>query len=134
MRASKGNSGAGVRKTRAQRSPEHRLRSVRLVLDGISAVKVGRKYGDSPRAVAMWVERYKTQGKAGLENARKSGRPPRLDASQRAKVRQFVVRADTGGKSVSGSVLGAWIRHKFGVLLTRRQCERTLKRVREELQ
>jgi transposase len=42
---------------------------VRRVLGGLSTVKVGQMYGDSQRAVANWVQRFKKHGAKGLQKA-----------------------------------------------------------------
>ena len=116
------------RKPRVLRNPTHRLRSVRLVLAGGSTVEVGRKYSDSQRAVANWVKRYKRHGVKGLQDAPVSGRPPKINQTQEKKLLAFLARAQKASRKVSGGILASFIKDTFGVTLTRRQCERILKR------
>lgn len=106
----------------SERSAAHRLRSVRRVLAGEPAAAVGRRYGDSPRAVAYWVSRYRDSGAKGLETAPRSGRPSKLAPAQLKMVRAFVAREG----AVSGPALANFIKGRFGVVVTRRQCSRIL--------
>ncbi len=129
MRATTGEPVKKRRKIRVLRSPAHRLRSVWLVLGGLSAVKVGRRYGDSSRAVSNWVQRFKKDGAKGLEDAPHPGRPSTLNLSQERKLGAFVAKAGTGSRKVIGGILAAFIKQAFGATLTRRQCERILKRL-----
>lgn len=116
------------KKRRVHRSSAHRLRSVRLVLAGRSTVEVAVKFGDSQTAVSKWVRRFKERGEAGLGDLPRSGRPSTLTPSQEKKLRAFVARTLT----VSGGTLALHLREKLGVSLTRRQCERILKKLRDE--
>jgi transposase len=118
------------RQRRAQRDSAHRLRSVRLVLGGLSAVKVGHKYGDSPRAVSIWVERFKALGEKGLVSSTRSGRPPKLLSRQMKQLEQYVTTSRKKSLRVSGGTLVLIIKKKFRTTMTRRQCERILKRLR----
>src|SRR5882724_11430360 len=117
------------KKTRKRTSASHRLRSVRLVLGGLSAVKVGRKYGDSARLVAKWVQRFKTHGAKGLQEAPRSGRPSTINLSQVKKLKAFVSKARARSEVVSGQLLADFIKKNFGVALTRQQGRRILNRL-----
>lgn len=118
-----------LRKIPTPRSVIHRLRSVRRVLRGLSAVKVGWMYGDSPRAVAYWVTRFKAHGARGLEVLPRSGRPSKINSEQMKKLKTFVIKSRAKSQRVSGGVLATFIKKAFGVTLTSRQCGRILKRM-----
>jgi transposase len=118
-----------LKKTRKRTSASHKLRCVRLVLGGLSAVKVGRKYGNSPRAVANWVQRFKKQGAKALHEAPHTGRPPTINPSQMKKLKSFVSRARTRSEPVSGRILAEFIKRSYGVTLTRQQARRILNRL-----
>ncbi|MBI5768953.1 MAG: helix-turn-helix domain containing protein [Verrucomicrobia bacterium] len=122
-----------AKKKRAYRTPAHRLRSVRLVLNGRSTVEVAKVFGDSQTAVSKWVRNFKKEGFAGLKDAPRSGRPSAISPSRETKLRDFVARARAKSQRVSGGVLAAVIKNKFGVILTRRQCERIIKRISDDL-
>ena len=107
----------------------HRLHSVALVLAGHSASQAARLYGDSPRAVAYWVERYKEGGLAGLNEESRPGRPPRLDDAQMQKVQTFVKEMRKRSEPVNADVMAKYIEITFGITFTIRQCWRILKRV-----
>lgn len=108
----------------------HRLHSVALVLHGFSSSEVGRIYGDSPRAVAYWVTRFKQHGLDGLREETRPGRPPTLDASQRRVLQTFIKRLAASGKGVNAEIVSAYLLKEHGVSLTHRQCWRILKRLR----
>lgn len=108
------------------RAAAHKLRSVRKVLDGFSAVEVGRRYGDSPRAVAYWVTRFKAKGSAGLHIMPRSGRPTKLTPPQLEKVKAYVEDAHVRSVAVTGSALAQFIKKKLRARLTRRHCLRIL--------
>jgi transposase len=105
----------------------HRLHSVVLVLSGLSCSEVARLYGDSARIVAYWLERYETEGIAGLEEEARSGRPSKLTSTQLQSVKAFVKRSSPSAP-VSGEALSSFIKKRFGVSLTVRQCRRIVKR------
>lgn len=120
-----------VKAARAQRSAAHRLRSVRLVILGNSPEKVAARFGDSRRAVANWVMRYRQHGEAGLKDMPRSGRPSKLTSSQSERLRRMVAEAYRRSDEVSGGILARMIEDNFRITLTRRQCERILKRLLE---
>ena len=107
----------------------HRLRAVELVMVGHSASEVARQLGDSPRAVAYWVTRFKASGAEGLKEAPRSGRPPRLDPAQTKALRHFIVETRTRSEKITGPVVARYLKEELGVTLTVRQCWRIIKRV-----
>jgi transposase len=107
----------------------HRLHSIALVLSGLSASEAARLYGDSPRAVAYWVTRYKQRGLEGLQEESRPGRPSRLNPSQTEKLRGFLKQSRKRSQKVTANVLSKYIKQTFGVTLTIRQCWRILKRL-----
>lgn len=108
----------------------HRLHCVALVLSGIASSEVGRIYGDSPRAVAYWVTRFKVEGVPGLEEEARPGRPSKLSASQMMKVQTFVKQSKVQLKPVNAEALSSFILTGFGITLTPRQCWRILNRLK----
>ena len=117
------------RKKPIHKSTAHKLWSVRKVLDGFSAVRVGLMYGDSPRAVSYWVTQFKAHGRAGLESAPHPGRPSKLSATQMREVRVFAKKAQGQGVHVTGEALSKFIRKRHGVKITRQHCRRILSRL-----
>lgn len=116
-------------KKRNTRGAAHKLRSVRRVLRGLSAVKVAALYGDSPRAVANWVARFRARGAAGLETAARSGRPATLSPAQAKRVERYVRESRERSEPMTGPRLAAFIADRFGVRITRQHCVRIIKRV-----
>ena len=106
----------------------HRLHSVVLVLNGFSSSEAARLYGDSARSVAYWVKRFEEHGVGGLEEKQRSGRPSKLSESQMRSVKSWV-RKSFDGTPVTGKVLSSYIRSRFGLSLTVRQCRRIMKTI-----
>ena len=107
----------------------HRLHSVVLVLSGLSASEAGRIYGDSPRAVAYWVTRFKRRGLDGLREEARPGRPSTLNASQRRSLQTFIKRSAAAGKRLNAEHLSVYLLKEHGISLTLRQCWRILKKL-----
>lgn len=108
----------------------HRLHCVALVLTGLSSSEVGRIYGDSPRAVAYWVMRFKAEGVSGLEEEARPGRPSKLNPAQLRKVQTFLKQLAARSKPVNVEALAAFILTEFAIKLTPRQCWRILNRLK----
>jgi transposase len=111
---------------------DHRLHGVLLVAQGMNCSQVAELLGDSPRAVAYWVEKFEKQGLAGLQEGTRSGRPAKLDADQWADL-QRVLRGtprDVGlaGNLWDGKTMAAYLHQTHGVELGPRQCRRLLRR------
>src|SRR3954462_12542813 len=82
---------------------DHRLHGVLLVAQGMNCSQVAELLGDSPRAVAYWVEKFEKKGLAGLQEGARSGRPSKLDADQLAH-RQRGGRGKTPGGGFCGKL------------------------------
>ena len=107
----------------------HRLHSVALVMAGFSAVQVGHMYGDSPRAVAYWVERFKASGLAAMQERVRSGRPSRLNPLQMEELKSLVRQSGKKSKSINANTLAEYIKKTFKISYTTRQCWRILKQL-----
>jgi transposase len=107
----------------------HRLHSVTLVLSGLSASEVARVYGDSPRAVAYWVTRFKKDGLDGLNEEVRPGRPSKLKPSQLKKLQTFLNKSPEKSQMEKAEMTAEFISKQFGIVLTVRQCWRILKRI-----
>lgn len=68
----------------------HRLLAIRDVLLGHSRTWVCQQYGVSRENLRHWVAWYNEAGMAGLEDAERSGRPPKLNAAQLAALKQRI--------------------------------------------
>ena len=108
----------------------HRLHSVVLVLNGYSASETARIHGDSPRAVAYWVNRFNDEGMAGLEDDQRPGRPSKLNGQQIRKLQIFLKQRQRKSESINAKTLANFILSEFGVSLTARQCWRILNKLK----
>ena len=107
----------------------HRLHCVALVFSGFSASEVGRIFGDSPRAVAYWVTRFKKDGLDGLREEARPGRPPKLNPSQMKQLQTFLQQSRARSRIVNSQTLSEYISKQFSIVLTVRQCWRIVKRL-----
>jgi putative transposase len=68
----------------------HRLLAIRDVLLGHSRTWVCEQYGVSRENLRHWVRWYNEAGMAGLEDAPRAGRPPKLSAAQLAALKKRI--------------------------------------------
>jgi transposase len=114
-----------LRGTSAQERVLHRLHTVTLVLKGYSASEAGRIFGDSPRAVAYWVKRFKKAGVHGLADVPRPGRPGRLGPSHMKRLQTYMQDCANG----NARMLRAYIIKRFRITLTLRHCQRIFTRL-----
>ena len=113
---------------------DHRLHGVLLVAHGLSCREAAGVLGDAPRTVENWVHRFESEGLAGLAEAERPGRPPRLNPAQMAKLeavlRQTPAEAGVEGGGVwDGKTLSRYLEQKFEVKLKARQCQRLFRQL-----
>ena len=70
-----------------------RARTILLLADGVSQVETARRVGLRRRIVRKWAERFVERGLRGLDDAPRSGRPPRFSPDRRDEPGQAGVRA-----------------------------------------
>ncbi len=106
---------------------DHRLHGVLLVAQGISCTKVASLLADAARTVAYWVNRFEEQGLAGLADAQRPGRPPRLSSEQLKMIQDTLRRSPMEcGLSTNtwdGKTLSEYIKKKWSIGLGVRQCQ-----------
>ena len=112
---------------------DHRLHAILLVAQGMSSRQAAELLGDSPRTVAYWVQRFETDGLAGLADADRPGRPRRLAQNQLYQIEQALRKSPLEvGLSVNlwdGKALSAYIKQEFGIQLGVRQCQRLFRQL-----
>lgn len=109
---------AASRRSRSARSA-HRLLAIRDIMLGRARQWVCKQYGINRENLRHWVAWYNKEGMAGLADAARPGRPPKLNAEQLAALKARVsVPPDIGQDGV-----GRWraadvqrlIKHDYGV-------------------
>jgi hypothetical protein len=70
-----------------------RARAVLLLADGVSQAEVSRRVGLRRRIVRKWAERFVERGLLGLNDAPRSGRPPRFSPDRGSALNQTRLRA-----------------------------------------
>lgn len=112
---------------------DHRLHAILLVAQGMTCPDVAARFGDSVRAVQTWVHRFEEEGLAGLAEANRPGRPPRLNDKQLREIeRALRISPRTVGMEVNlwdGKTLSAFIQKRFGVTIQVRQCQRLFRQL-----
>jgi transposase len=112
---------------------DHRLHGVLLVAQGMTCPQVAELLGDSPRTVVNWVQRFETDGLAGLSEGQRSGRPSRLSAPQLSRVEAALRSSPTEfglpTQMWDGPTLSAYVGQQLGVKLKMRQCQRLFRQL-----
>ena len=109
----------------------HRLHGVALVLGGLTPAKAAELLGDSPRAVAYWVEKYKLNSTLDLLERKRTGRPKQLDAAQLRRLRSYIT-TKLKTQNANGPAVRTYIKESFGVDMTPRHCQRIINSVQKE--
>jgi transposase len=95
--------------------------------------QVAELLGDSPRTVVNWVQRFETDGLAGLSEGQRSGRPSRLSAPQLSRVEAALRSSPTEfglpTQMWDGPTLSAYVGQQLGVKLKMRQCQRLFRQL-----
>lgn len=116
---------------------DHRLHATLLVAQGLSCRNVSELLGDSPRSVAYWVNRFESEGLAGLVDADRPGRPRRLDEQQIDQIQEALrlSPADYGftANIWDGKLLSHYISQQFGTAIGVRQCQRLFRQLKFRL-
>lgn len=73
-----------------------RMHAVELLRAGCSLTEVARKFDVTPAAVCYWKKTWKEHGKRALATKPHSGRPSKLDESQKQQLMDFL---DQGAKA-----------------------------------
>lgn len=111
-----------------------RLHGVLLMASGLSSATVAAVLGDDPRTVQRWLKRYRSMGLDGLRDRVRPGRPPTLNAAQRASLARDLDRRpaelNLPGRTWSGTTLATHLRERYGSTLGIRQCQRLLNELR----
>jgi transposase len=112
---------------------DHRLHGVLLVAQGMTCPQVAELLGDTPRTVVNWVQRFETEGLAGLSEGERSGRPSRLSAPQLSRVEAALRSSPTQfglpTQMWDGPTLSAFVGQQLGVKLKVRQCQRLFRQL-----
>lgn len=103
-----------------------RVFSVNFVLNGMSAADVAEIAGVSRPTVSEWVKAVDEQGFEALKAVKQTGRPPRLSKAQKAEIDTVLQNepAKYGYKVWVSPTLSAFIKKKYDIELSTRQCQR----------
>ena len=103
-----------------------RVFAVNMVLSGCSAAQIGAMAGVSKVAVTGWVKTADEQGFEALKSKGHKGASPKLSEKQREEI-DSILQSDPkehGYKNWDGPSLSAYIKSKYSINLSVRQCQR----------
>ena len=112
---------------------DHRLHGVLMVAQGMTCPEVAKLFGDSPRSVQYWMNRFEKDGLSGLTEQERPGRPSFLTSKQLKGIdrvlRQAPVVHGLSGNLWDGKTLSAFIEKRYGIELGVRQCQRLFRQL-----
>ncbi len=107
---------------------DHRLHGLLLISNGLNCYEVAKLFGQSPRTVQYWVQRFQNSGFAGLVDSPRGGRPAVLGHAQAEAVGRDLRRSprDLGYDQNlwDGKLLSHHLKEAYGIELGVRQCQR----------
>ena len=112
---------------------QHRLHAILLAAKGWSSYQISDLFGDAPRSIQDWINRYEQYGPEGLKDKPKVGRPPKLSKEQLSVVgtalRSSPEVLGFNRQLWDGITLSEFIREEFDTELGIRQCQRILRQL-----
>ena len=90
-----------------------RLRAARLLENGISQSEVARQVGVHRQSVSRWAQQLEQEGHAGLEQAGRAGRKPRLSAQDLERIESRLKK----GPEQFGYDSGLWTSRRVAQLI-----------------
>lgn len=108
-----------------------RLDAILLVCEGYPVPYVSKLFGLNPTTIQRWIHRLNVEGLDGLKDKPGRGRPSRLSAELRDKVRDEVAGTpELFGYTQArwdGKLLSRHLKEQYGVTLKVRQCQNILR-------
>lgn len=103
-----------------------RVFAVNMVLSGTPASSVALSSGFTKAAVTGWVKAVDEHGFQALIPKKQSGRPKKLTDDQRKDIDELLQKdpKDCGYKVWDGPTVSDYIKKKFGIDMSTRQCQR----------
>lgn len=96
---------------------QRRLRAARLLEKGFSQAEVARRVGVHRQSLSRWAQQLEKEGRAGLEQAGRAGRKPRLSAEDLERIERALKR----GPEAFGYDTGLWTSARVADLIEQ-QC------------
>ena len=90
-----------------------RLRAARLLENGMSQSEVARQVGVHRQSVSRWAQQLEQEGPAGLEQAGRAGRKPRLSAEDLERIESSLKK----GPEEFGYDSGLWTSSRVAQLI-----------------
>lgn len=114
----------------------HRLHCVLLVESGLNCSEIASIFGENSRTIGLWVDHFKQMGLDGLKEKNKAGRPRKCSHEQLQRLQQDLhqhPRTFAYNESHwNGVVLQQHLKQHYQIILSRRQCQRLLKKFQDE--
>jgi transposase len=103
---------AGVKRD-FERLEQRRMSAAKLLQRGMSQAAVARQLGVGRSSVNRWAQQLAESGRAGLKQAGRAGRKPKLNAAQLKQIEQKLKR----GPEALGYVTGLWTANRVRELI-----------------
>ncbi|MCM8775801.1 MAG: helix-turn-helix domain-containing protein [Candidatus Omnitrophica bacterium] len=78
--------------SRIEALERRRFKAIELVQHGYQQIEVGRIFSVTDSAVCQWVRTLRKKGRQGLKGHKPSGRPPKLNGSQKQKLLKLLAK------------------------------------------
>lgn len=120
--------------TRSEESRyDHRLHGLLLLAAGHSCRDVAGLFGEDDTTVQRWVRRFERGGLRALRERKRPGRPRTLGIEQWSELQADLLKTpQEWGLAATlwdGPLLAQHVRHRFGLELSVRQCQRIFRQL-----
>ena len=106
---------------------QHKVECVNIVLGGMMPSELGKYVAESKNTITMWVKIADEQGFEALHAKKQPGRPTKLSKVQLEEIEAILKEDDPAGHGYrvwDGPSLSNYIKRKYSVSLSVRQCQR----------
>lgn len=114
-RTKRGRAGTGRSDADRKALEDRRKRAIRLFKKGVRQAEVARELKVSRQSVSVWFKQWQQHGDEALRRAPRSGRPPKLTAADRSKVKRALLK----GAVSNGYRTDLWTLRRVGEVIER---------------
>lgn len=107
---------------------DHRLHGILLACEGMSSYEIGDLFGQDPRTVQYWINRFEKSGFAGLQEGERTGRPRKIGDELMEQLGLDLRRSPRDFKYTQtmwdGRLLSYHLSKRYDIDIGVRQCQR----------
>jgi transposase len=109
----------------------HRIHAILLASHGLSSIKIGNLFGESPRTIQYWIKRSETNGLRSLRDGRRTGRHQKLSTGKLRRLERDIKRSPRKFKYTEyywdGKLLSIHIKKNYKIRLCVQICNQLFK-------